>query len=271
MAFTLSAVASKALDEAEPKYQANHYGEALMIYRDALTHDPDCYVLHMNAGDCYLFSGNPLAALASYDRALELNRSDFHAHWYRGSALLELDRRAEARASYARALALSPRQGNLIQSINNRSDRLGFRARGDLFHPLAVARHEGDTFNIYSVDSTHWWIYGLCRAIWLAEAGHRKNLTGREGHGWTNTEELECTANLLVSYRTDRDSGKSPAEPELDHLLEVLDAHRLGAFVDYEFGSRVAGDYSVLLDRDAQDRLVEFVDRFVFEPVATGH
>jgi tetratricopeptide (TPR) repeat protein len=263
--FTLSAITQKALEDAEVHFKANEYPQALAIYRDALVKDPGCYVLHRSAGDCYLFSGNNLAALDSYDRAIELNPDDFHDHWFRASALLELGRRDEARRSYARALAMSPRYPNLLQAINNRADRLGFHARESLFHPMAVARQEGDVYRIYVVgSSTHWWIYGLCRAIWLAEPDHRKNVTGSTNHIWTTSEELECTGNLLARYRTDRDTGKEPAEPELDLLLSVLEAHDVGAFVNYEFGSRVTADYSILLDPESLDRVVDFVDRFVF-------
>jgi tetratricopeptide (TPR) repeat protein len=250
--FSLSAIAQKALEDAEVHFKANEYHEALAIYREALARDPGCYVLHMNAGDCYLLSGNSLAALESHDRTIELNPDDFHGHWFRASALVELGRREEARRSYARAVAMSPRKPTLLQAINKRADRLGFQARESLRHPLADARLEGDVYRVHSVDSTHWWIYGL------------KELTGSTNHIWTTTEELECTANLLARYGTDREIGKEPAELELDVLLEVLDARSEGAFVNYEFGSRVAGDYSILLDPDLLDRVVEFVDRFVF-------
>lgn len=263
--FRLSAVASKALEEAEPLFQAKQYAQALRIYREASLKDPQCYVLYLSIGDCYLFSGNPPAALDNYDKAIALNPDDFHGYWFRASALVELANPEEARHSYAKALAMSPRNPTLLKAVNARSDRLGTRAREELFHPQAMARPEGDKFVIYTIDVPHWWLYGLCKAVWLAEAGHRKDLTGSTDLHWTNTEELECMGNLLARYRTDRDEGKGPPEPELDLLLGILGSGNLGDFVNYQFGSQVTPDYAILLDRASQEKLLQFVEHYVFD------
>ena len=263
--YRLSAIAIKALEEAEPLFQARQYADALVIYRDASLRDPKCYVLYLSIGDSYLFSGNALAALESYEKAIELNPHDFHGYWFRGSALLELGKVDEARRAYARAVAMAPRNAALLAAINSRATRLGIRPIAEIFHPLAVARPEGDGFAIYAVEGLHWWIYGLCKAVWQAEEGHRKDLTGRPEHRWTTTEELECTGNLLASYRTGREEEKVPAEAELDLLLRVLDSGDIGGFVNYEFGSQLSPDYALLLDRDSQAKVLRFVERYVFQ------
>jgi len=263
--FQLSAVAKRALNEAEPLFQANKYREALPIYLDAVAKDPNCYVLYLSIGDCYLFSGNPVAALESFEKAIELNPDDYHGHWFRASALLDMGRVEESRHSYAKALAMSPRNPSVLKAINTRSSRLGIRAREQLFHPQAMARPEGDTYVIYFVDTTYWWLYGLCKAVWLAEEGHRVELTGEAEHKWTNTEELECTAILLARYEGDRDGEEKAKEPQLDLLLEVLHAGQLGAFVNYEFGSRVSPDFSILLDDKSQEKVTQFVEQYVFQ------
>ena len=263
--FRPSPIAKKALEDAEPLFQARKYAEALPIYLDALLKDPKCYVLYLSIGDCYLFAGNPVAALDNYDKAREINPSDYHVYWFRASALVELSKVEEARHSYARALAMSPRNPSILKAINAKSSRLGVRATEELFHPRATARPEGDEFRIYTPDIPYWYLYGLCRAVWLAEEEHRKELTGDSEHHWTNTEELECTAILLASYRTYRDEGKGPRDPELDLLLEVLSSKQLGAFVDYEFGSRVTPDYTIYLDDNSQERIARFVEQWVFQ------
>ena len=112
--FQPSAVASEALEEAEPLFQSKEYTQALPIYREASLKDPKCYVLYMSIGDCYLFSGNPVAALDNYDKAIALNPDDFHGYWFRASALLELGKPKEARHAYAKALAMSPRNQTLF-------------------------------------------------------------------------------------------------------------------------------------------------------------
>ena len=263
--FRLSALASKALEDAEPLFQSKDYTRALPIYRKASLKDPKCYVLYMSMGDCYLFSGNPVAALDNYDKAIALNPDDFHGHWFRASALIELEKPEEARHAYARALAMAPQNQSLLKAINSRTGRLGVHAKEELFHPRAMARQEGDKFVIYTVEGLHWWLYGLCKAVWLAEPGHRRDLTGSTDQRWTNTEELECMANLLASYRTEKDDGKVSPEPELDLLLDVLSSGSLGSFVNYQFGSQVTSDYAILLDDESQAKLSRFVEQYVFE------
>jgi tetratricopeptide (TPR) repeat protein len=261
-----SEVTLKALEKAEERYQAKQYLEALEIYRSAAEADPKCAVLHLNMGDCYLLSGNAMAALEQYEKATALNPADFHGYWFQGNALAELKKYDKARHAYARALAMSPRYPGLIEAINKRSEDLGVKAEAEIFHPKAMARPEGDSFVIHTVDQTHWWLYGLCKAIWLAEPDHREALTGHREHRWTNTEELECTANLVALYHTRRDAGETPVEPELDRLLDALGAQQLGAFVSYEFGSRFSPEFVLYLDETEQERVAGFVEKFVFQP-----
>lgn len=257
---------SEALKKAEELYQAKDYGAALEIYQAAAADDPECSLIRQNIGDCYLLTRNFKLALKSYQKSTALNPADFHGFWYQASALDALKKYPRARRMYARALAMSPRYANLIGAINNRSSQLGIKAEAEIFHPKAMARPEGDGYAVHTVESTHWWIYGLCKAIWLAEPDHREALTGSREHRWTNTEDLECTANLLARYESLRKSGETPPEPELDRLLEVLDAKLLGAFVSYEFGSRVTPDFVLYLDEGEQERIARFVERFVFQP-----
>ena len=256
----------KALGKAEERYQAKQYLEALEIYRAAAEADPKCAVLHLNMGDCYLLSGNAMAALEQYEMATTLNPADFHGYWFQGSALAELKKYDKARHAYARALAMSPRYPGLIEAINKRSDELGVKAEAEIFHPKAMARPEGDSFVVHTVDLTHWWLYGLCKAIWLAEPDHREALTGHREHRWTNTEELECTANLVAMYHTRRDAGETPVEPELDRLLDVLGAQQLDAFVNYEIGSRFSPEFVLYLDETEQEKVARFVEKYVFQP-----
>ncbi len=262
--YQLSPVAKKVLEEAEPLFQANDYKQALAIYLDAVSKDPKCYVLYLSIGDCYLFSGNPVAALENYDKAIELNADDYHGYWFRASALLDLGKPEEARHAYARALAMSPGKPSLLKAINASSSRLGIHAREELFHPQAMARPEGDAYVVYFVDTTYWWLYGMCRAVWLAEEGHRMELTGKPEHKWTSTEELECTFILLMRYRTERDK-EGAREPQLDFLLEIFDSEQLDAFVNYDFASRVTSDYAILLDDKSQEKMTKFVEQFVFQ------
>ncbi len=62
----------------------------------------------LSKGNDQLFSGNLQAAIASYDRAIEI-KPDYHKAWYnRGLALDDLGRNEDAIASYDRAIEIKP-------------------------------------------------------------------------------------------------------------------------------------------------------------------
>lgn len=222
--------AMKALQKAEPLFQEKAYDSARAIYETALVEDPGCYLLALNAGDCHLLSGKADRALHFYDQAIKLNPADFHGYWFRGSALVTLGRAEEARVAYSQALALSPRQPNLLTAIKSKANELGIDVRDEPFQPSATADLDGNGVTVYTVDRSHWWIYGVCRGIWLAEESHRLQMTGEARHHWTNTEDLECLGALLAQYKSSRDAEETAPEQQLDMLLDVRDSHLLNGF-----------------------------------------
>jgi hypothetical protein len=174
-----------------------------------------------------------------------------------------LGRLDDAYDAYVRALALSPRHPRIINSISNRAAELGVTVFDDPFLPQAAARQEGDTMMIYATEPTHWWIYGLCKAVWLAEESHRIDLTGSSEHNWTNTEERECLANLIARYHTNRDEGEVEPEPALDRLLAILDHGNLDGFVFYEIGGPATPDMILLLPDASRREIEAYVRGFV--------
>jgi tetratricopeptide (TPR) repeat protein len=258
-----SAETMEALAIGESLFRGGEYEKARSVYEKALEADPQSFVLHSRLGDCYLRLNNPTKALELYDKSLTLNPDDFHGHWYRANALCELGRVQPAREAYSRALAMSPHNANILEAVRRRSAKLGVQVRDLVFEPKATARQEGDVYQIYTVDATHWWLYGLCKAVWLAEEGHRRELTGESRHNWTSTEELECLGVLLARYKTRRDAGDSEPEPQLDALLEALEAKLVSAFVFYEFGSRVTPNFTILLPPETQESISRYVAAYV--------
>lgn len=261
--YTLSSVALSALEEAEPLFREKKYEEARKVYSEAARVDPDCYVLHSHIGDCYFMTGRARKALKEYKRALALNPNDFHGYWYRASALHALGRFEAARRSYARALALSPKNESILSAVRSRAKDLGVTLYDQPFHPLATARQEDEAITVYAVEGTHWWGYGLCRAIWIGEPTHRQAMTGSTDHKWTTTEELECLLILLQMYRGERNAGEVDEEPELERLWKILEGRSLNQFILYELGSVFGSEFAILLDQKTQEDVAEYVSRYV--------
>ena len=104
------------------------YEEAVASYDRALELDPEFAIAWDNRGGALGMLGRYEEALLSCDRALELDRESAGAWCKRGAALDKLGRHTEAVASYDRALELGP------------EDSLAWASRGSALE--ALGRHE---------------------------------------------------------------------------------------------------------------------------------
>lgn len=264
VATTVTENTLEALTTAEPLFDRDQYDEARAIYEAALLSDPTSHVLLSHVGDCLLLSDQAEQALEYYDKSIKINPDDFHGYWYRASAQFALKRYEDARLSYSRALAMAPFHQEILQTVKSRSELLNIQeVRENGFSAQATARAEGEVYRNYTVDKTYWWLYGLCKAVWLAEEDHRLRLTGRAAHNWSSTEELECLGVLLARYKSMRDSGGTQVEPQLDVLLKVLEAGLLGEFISYQFGSKITPHFTILLPTESQEQIAGYVSEFV--------
>jgi predicted O-linked N-acetylglucosamine transferase (SPINDLY family) len=88
--------------------QSGNPGEAEIAARRSLQADPAPARVHALLGDALSMLHRPLAALESYDAALDRDSELLSAHFGRGSVLLELKRLREAVASFDRVLRADP-------------------------------------------------------------------------------------------------------------------------------------------------------------------
>lgn len=261
--FECAPEAMEMLEKAEPLFQGKHYGRAKAMYDAALLADPTCYLADLSAGDCRLLSGDAASAVSYYEKARAANPFDYRVHWFLGDALLAAHRFDEAREAYVQALVLSPRNAKVLKAVASHAAKLEIEVHDVPFRPSAAAKLEGQGVTIYTVNGAHWWIYGVCRGLWLADTSYRVEMTGSAAHDWTSTEDLECLGALLSSYETLRSGGKAADEPQLDSLLEVRDRGLLGAYVLYEFGSHLSPNFTLLLPDASRDAIAGYVRAFV--------
>jgi tetratricopeptide (TPR) repeat protein len=93
---------------AKDAMDSGDHERALELLREWSTADGDDYRVHNNMALVLNKMGEHERALGSFDRALELEDSNTHIWFGRGSALFGLKRYSDARESYGKALAIDP-------------------------------------------------------------------------------------------------------------------------------------------------------------------
>lgn len=250
------------IQQAEVHYRAEHYAEAEKLYAQALAKEPGNYLAALNLGDAALFAGDAKTALTRYERAARLNPDDHRSYFYRGTAFLKLDRMDEARDMYAWALTLRPEHPLVMQALGNNAGALGIRVRPRVLKPRALARAEGNGISVQLDVQSPWFVYGLCKALWLGEESHREEMTGEREYRPTNIEELECLSLLGAVYERFQEEGK-PKDPALERFVRIVEEGYGKELILYEVLARQAPHVVLTLSSEARERLHEYVLRYV--------
>jgi predicted O-linked N-acetylglucosamine transferase (SPINDLY family) len=127
----ISPVDTPAFDRAVAAYRAGNLVEAEQLCQHVLASRPDFFDAFYLLGEVQAGLGKIDAALANYERALEIWPNAARAHHGRGVLLEKLKRYEEALANYERALSLRPNfsaalfsRGNLLQAQGRLAEAL---------------------------------------------------------------------------------------------------------------------------------------------------
>lgn len=254
------------LERAEPLFEAGKYDEAREIYRELVAAVPDCFFAVSHIGDTYFRTGGYDSALVWYERAIAMNRNDYHLAFYRARTLHALGRFQESRREYIRTLMLNPRHKGTYKDLEAYANDLGITLNSTLFTPkaLAVATGEGVDVTVDMKGGAHWMVYGLAKGMWLGEPDHREALTGkRERSIWSSTEDVESILALLNVYIQTVEEGETAKSEQLERLLKVIKDGYVSAFVIYEFGSRSIPDIVLTQSDEFQASITGFIGTYV--------
>jgi predicted O-linked N-acetylglucosamine transferase (SPINDLY family) len=114
--------------QAVRRHQAGALAEAVVLYEQALSHDPNVPEALSNLGLALKDLGRPDAAVARYEQALALKPDVPEVLSNLGLALKDLGRLGEAIARYRQALALRP---NYPEALSNLGNALADQGRAD--------------------------------------------------------------------------------------------------------------------------------------------
>lgn len=257
--------ASEDWKRAERLYGEKEYEEALDLYREIAKSWPEHYLAVANVGDSQFFLRRYPEALEAYEEALALNPHDAALHLYRGHALVRLGRPEEARAAFVHGLTLSPGRSSLLSLLRKYADGLGVVVEEEPFEPKAFVEEAGDKLAVYVPErgTVPWFAWAACKAVWLGEPDHRREMTGSTNHIWTSVEEVECLRVLVDAYVRTLDEPDGERFAALDRIRRIADDGLLEAFVLYEIGSRVFPHVTLVVPDGLKGRLTTYVERYV--------
>jgi tetratricopeptide (TPR) repeat protein len=260
--------AEAIIGRAEEHYRARRFAEAAKLYEQAIAVCPDCYLARAYLGDATLFGGDAAGALVHYRRAAEINPHDYRLYYFQGSALARLGRVEEAIEAWVWSLVLNPRNP-IIRQFFRQNLELGLLIRDDVIVPRGFARKEGEEVLVeFDPDyGAAWLAFANCKALWLGEPSHRKEMTGREEHSFTSTEETECLLSAAVVHEAQKEQKEARVDPSLERLVEIMRDGMVTELVLFEMAARVHPQYILTLGDEDRQRLRTYVLRYVLVPV----
>jgi len=256
--------AEAALAHAEEAFSAKNYPEAQLRYDQAVAKAPQCAIAVAYRGDASHFAGDYQTALTYYDRALKLNPDEGAYYLFRANALSHLGRLKEALDDLRWSLALRPHNANSLKMVRGGEQAMRVAVHDVPFVPLGFARKEGDSVAVYWDKTNHSWMgYALCKALWLADEEHRKNLTGEAKYQFSTTEELECLGALVTAWHGVGKDPHRPTDAQLSYLDEVVKSGDAPGWVIYEIASRFDPQIVLKLAPKGRQGVFDFVRRHV--------
>jgi tetratricopeptide (TPR) repeat protein len=253
--------AQELINQAEEHYQARRYAEAAKLYEKAVAVCPDCYLARAYLGDAKLFAGDPAGALVDYQKATEINPDDYRLYYFQGSALARLGRLKEARDAFAWSLVLNPRNP-ILREFFQQNRGLGMAILDDVLVPRGFAHEDGKAVAVeFDPDyGPAWLAFANCKALWLGEASHRKEMTGTTEIHFSSIEETECLASTVMVYASQKEKGEQgPTDPSLDRLMAVIQDGMVDELILFEMATRVHPQYTLTLDDEERQRLKAYV------------
>jgi len=266
--FKINKASLAAMAEAEKAYRQGLHETSIKGYAKAVRAQPNNFLALSHTGDAYLSLGQIPYALAYFDKAIAANPFAYESHARRAIALVKLEEWEKARVSFATTLAMVPRNRFVLDEISFYQALLKVDIYKQLLTPRVQVLMEGKSPSIHvdkvsTGEAQVWMMYGLCRAVWLAEpglAGKRKQAAGMK---WNSREDSECLGSALEIYDRLRAEGKLVPLADFERLRAIIKAGFLQEFLYYQFGSQVFAQITLFHSPDKFERLRNFIRQFV--------
>lgn len=234
-----------------------------------LEEDPRCYAAMAWRGVCLWATGSREEGLAAIEKAREINPYDPGLRWLRGWVLLTSNYKPDAKDDLIEALVLHPRDEDTLELLSDNQSTFEIRLPDSSFIPRALVREKEGKVEVFvhPEGGDHWRAWAACKAVWRLDKDFSRYFIESEEYVWSSLEENECLLLLLRTYLENREKGRAEREPQLERLLEIMEAGYYSEFVLYEIGSRIMPYITLCLEDDRQERMREYVQRYVVRPL----
>jgi tetratricopeptide (TPR) repeat protein len=231
--------ARELFEKAEKLYASGQLSEALKLYDQVLELDPEFGLAWLFSGDVPFKQGDFPEALRRYRKVLDLDPTVAQAHRFADDALWRMGRKDEAVEEYLKALALRPTYKEAESSLRDLLNELGYFFYRLPFEPPDEVLPGRKGKRVYvpllgkATDSSGWFAFSLCQAVWQFEPSYRPELEGKTDP-WFLDRDAECVEafwenseglkKLAESVQKEGDvQEKLDAQPEaVRHWLRVL-------------------------------------------------
>ncbi len=173
-------------------------------------------------------------------------------------------------ADLRQALTLKPRSASVVTALQQLGPGAPVHLEPDVLVPRGFARREGDTVVVYADvggQRAEWLAWANCKALWLGEASHRREMLGQDAPQWSTVEETECLASLVAVYASRREKGEGERDERLERLVAVVKDGLAAGLVIYEIGSRVDPHLVLRLDDRSRALVRRYVEKYVLPTV----
>lgn len=267
--------ADEAMREGEAAFVQGNLDAALAAYQRALQLDPALYEAALFAGDMLYKKGSGDKASEWYARAIAINADRETAYRYWASSLMAQGKQAEAREKLIEAVIAEPYTRLSWAGLSRWASENGVQLSHPRIEPPAPSKDDKTTTaaatdKLKEQDgSTAWTAYAVARAAWQAEK-FAKEFPNEKSYRHTLREEADALQQVAATVRRQQKEGKiKQLDPMLANLLKLSDAGLVEAYI-----LLARPDDGIIRDYEAyrkteRNKLRRYLSEYVAPPAGT--
>ena len=258
----------KIYELAAQKLKQKDYDAVLKLYEQAMEINSNYFKTWTNMGDTYFWLGNYDKAEKYLLKAIELNEVGYQEHYFLAEVYNKTGKNQKALEQITYAYMLNKQNPNVKTALSLILKNNGLKPREDrLKFPFEIKKKSKTECEIIfqEKDGLNWMPMANCLACWQMEPSFQKLLNDEQNVIAVKTIMYkECIANQVATVASKKQEGKDVSAKELE-LYEMVNGNYLDAILYWEIVGGEAPQIVLLIPKEGQDRIVQYIKRYVFE------